>query len=443
MLTMLPRILSPVRAVSQRLIRSSTVTLHPRVQRVALQSSASLWIQGAKAFTTTSSVANGVSRGSAAVNDNKVQVKWDDGKSSRFHHFWLRDHCHCPECYHTVTKQRLFNTFQIPRDIQPKSIESTSTGIDIVWTDNHKSHYDHEWLRAHSYDPKILNPFKPEGDAKIPWDISIRDNLPRVEYGEVMETDKGLAKWLNNIHVYGFSMVNNVPVSTEATEKLAQRIAFIRETHYGGFWDFTSDLGHGDTAYTDIALGAHTDNTYFTDPCGLQMFHMLYHDGEGGDNLLVDGLHCAQVLKEKHPESYQTLSTLSVGAHCAGDKGTHIVPTPRRNPILKHDPFTGELAQIRFNNDDRSTVDHLSPKQVEQLYDALFDWNAILTDKKHELWTKFEPGTVIIFDNWRVLHGRSSFTGKRRMCGAYINWDDYRSRWRTLNLSEKQLALNI
>ena len=31
----------------------------------------------------------------------------------------------------------------------------------------------------------------------------------------------------------------------------------------GRFWDFTSDLAKGDTAYTTLALGAHTDNTYF------------------------------------------------------------------------------------------------------------------------------------------------------------------------------------
>jgi len=31
----------------------------------------------------------------------------------------------------------------------------------------------------------------------------------------------------------------------------------------GKFWDFTSDLAKGDTAYTTLALGAHTDNTYF------------------------------------------------------------------------------------------------------------------------------------------------------------------------------------
>lgn len=31
----------------------------------------------------------------------------------------------------------------------------------------------------------------------------------------------------------------------------------------GRFWEFTSDLAKGDTAYTTLALGAHTDNTYF------------------------------------------------------------------------------------------------------------------------------------------------------------------------------------
>ena len=31
----------------------------------------------------------------------------------------------------------------------------------------------------------------------------------------------------------------------------------------GKLWEFTADLAKGDTAYTNIALGAHTDNTYF------------------------------------------------------------------------------------------------------------------------------------------------------------------------------------
>ena len=41
----------------------------------------------------------------------------------------------------------------------------------------------------------------------------------------------------------------------------------------GKFWDFTSDLAKGDTAYTTLALGAHTDNTYFVSYFYLYALH--------------------------------------------------------------------------------------------------------------------------------------------------------------------------
>ena len=36
-------------------------------------------------------------------------------------------------------------------------------------------------------------------------------------------------------------------------------------------------------------------------------------------------------------------------------------------------------------------------------------------------------------DNHRVLHGRSAFDGRRRMCGAYIGVDEYRSKLAVLS----------
>lgn len=65
--------------------------------------------------------------------------------------------------------------------------------------------------------------------------------------------------------LYGFCLVEGIPPTPEATEALVRRIAFIRETHYGGFWDFTADLSHGDLAYSDLPLLAHTDTTYFSE----------------------------------------------------------------------------------------------------------------------------------------------------------------------------------
>ena len=55
-----------------------------------------------------------------------------------------------------------------------------------------------------------------------------------------------------------------------------------------------------------------------------------------------------------------------------------------------------------------------------------------------ELNYQLTKGTVVLFDNFRVLHGRSSFTGKRRMVGCYLNHDDFRSRAVTLLADRNQ-----
>lgn len=47
--------------------------------------------------------------------------------------------------------------------------------------------------------------------------------------------------------------------------------------------------------------------------------------------------------------------------------------------------------------------------------------------------------TFAVFDNWRVLHGRAAFTGKRRMCGGYINRDDWVSKFRQTNMTSQEI----
>lgn len=41
---------------------------------------------------------------------------------------------------------------------------------------------------------------------------------------------------------------------------------------------------------------------------------------------------------------------------------------------------------------------------------------------------------VIFIDNWRVLHGRESFTGLRQLCGCYLTRDDILSAARCFGL---------
>lgn len=364
-------------------------------------------------------------------SERKINIPWEqDGKTSSYHHIWLRDHCRSHECFHDITKQRLLDTSTIPRDIAPVKFTAEDEGLRIVWSeDGHESFYPYDWLHRHSYSPMLE---KPKEDSQSFWGCEILQSPPSVEYEDVMHSEQGLAIWLSQIHEFGFSFVNNTPATPEATKALLERIAFIRETHYGGFYDFCPDLKHGDTAYTNLALKAHTDTTYFSDPAGLQMFHILSFDGTGGESLLVDGFKAAKTLRNENQKAYNTLSRVRVPTHSAGDIDKCIRPSIGNHafPIINHDPASGLLYQVRYNNDDRSTMSTWhDDAEVEDFYDALRAWNQIISRKEEEFWFALKPGTALIFDNWRVLHGRNAFTGTtRRMCGGYINRDDYLSR---------------
>ncbi|KAF2633629.1 Trimethyllysine dioxygenase [Macroventuria anomochaeta] len=361
------------------------------------------------------------------VENNKIVV---GGKA--IPNIWLRDNCQCSSCMHESTKQRLQDTFAIPKDLSLNSASITKKEkvhervVDIEWSDGHKSKYSQPFL-ANAITSFERRSVVRQGlmNSKL-WDSSIASHPPTGTFHDA--TDNSIGPILQKIRKYGFCYVDKTPFDTpQATEGLLHRIAFIRETHYGGFYDFTADLASQDTAYTNIALEAHTDNTYFSDPAGLQAFHLLSHtEGTGGASLLVDGFKVADELFQQDKEAYRILSTVNVHAHASGNEGISIQPY-RGFPVLEHDPTTGDLLRVRWNSSDRASIE-LPIELVETWYDAARKFDALLKKKENEYWEQLVPGRVLIFDNWRVLHGRSSFTGKRRICGGYINRDDWMSR---------------
>lgn len=272
------------------------------------------------------------------------------------------------------------------------------------------------------------------------WQADISNSPPSVSYSTV-DKQPGMASLLTQIRTHGFCFIKDIPVTPEATETLLKSIGPIRETHYGGFYDFTSDLSLKDTAYTSEALEPHTDNTYFTEPAGLQALHMLSHtDGTGGESSLVDGFGAATQLYVEDREAYKILAETGVYAHASGNEGISIQPSHAFS-TLSHDPEGGYLTQVRWNNADRAGI-AVDFKDMERWYDAAAKFDALLNDAKNVYWFRLEPGTMVIFDNWRVLHGRAAFTGKRRMCGGYIPRDDFISKYRSVALSKEDVAFS-
>ncbi|KAK4227111.1 putative Trimethyllysine dioxygenase [Podospora fimiseda] len=380
-----------------------------------------------------------------------IAFKVQDDRPRKFLEWiWLRDNCRCASCVNQDTMQRNFNTFDIPADIHATETFLEDAGVRIKWSDGHESFYHWNWLMTYLARDWQFNPTL-KGEREM-FGASIANDPPQVTYSSVMASDKGgVAELTAKIAKYGFVFVTETPYEDPAdTKRLLERIAFIRETHYGGFYDFTPDLAMADTAYTNLALPAHTDTTYFSDPAGLQAFHLLSHTpapgadsvkgAEGGKSLLVDGFHAAQTLKRENPEAYKILSTKNVRWHASGNEGISIGPY-RRFPVIE--TVEGSLFRIRWNNDDRGVLPLGPAGEVVKWYNAARKWDEILRRKDMECWIQLEPGKVLIFDNWRVLHGRSAFEGVRRICGAYINHDDFISRWKNTNFPKEHVLQSV
>lgn len=163
----------------------------------------------------------------------------------------------------------------------------------------------------------------------------------------------------------------------------------------GAFWDFTSDLTFKDSAYTAEALDAHTDNTYFTDPARLQLFHLLEHtEGEGGETLLVDGFFAAHCMLRENPQNIEALTDHAHPWHSSGNENVSIQPYTYF-PVLERDPVNARLLRIRWNNYDRAAKVDWTPHMAMSWYRAARHWDAIIQRSNIQKWLQLEPGTAL------------------------------------------------
>jgi trimethyllysine dioxygenase len=160
------------------------------------------------------------------------------------------------------------------------------------------------------------------------------------------------------------------------------------------------------------------------------MFHCLAADCTGGDNILMDGFRMAEIIREQHPEDWEVLTTIGIpGQYIDHERGIHLMA---RRPLLRLDDL-GRLVQVSYNNHDRAPF-ALPAGRREAFYRALGTFARLCLDESLRYYRRLLPGTVVLVDNWRVLHARTAYTGYRRLAGVYLNKEDVESRLRVLRL---------
>eukprot|EP01063_Lacrimia_lanifica_P040163 TRINITY_DN9013_c0_g1_i1.p1 TRINITY_DN9013_c0_g1~~TRINITY_DN9013_c0_g1_i1.p1 ORF type:complete len:434 (+),score=110.34 TRINITY_DN9013_c0_g1_i1:83-1384(+) len=396
---------------------------------------------------------------SVAVEADHVQV---DGIPGVLTSTFLHDNR--PEWFCEQSRQRVSAAYGQEKDaLRPaiKAAEVVNGQLCVEWAVQHpakpdapQSRFDVTWLEAiaaapdgqagiaeaRSAEPMAFEP------GVVPWSLesyASKDgvvelsDLPGVDYTAAMTTDEGCLAWLETLHTYGFGILRDGPNTKDEfdVELVAKKTAnYVRESVYGGVWEFgvseplaEDAWDHADTAYGTDKLPLHTDGCYSYDPPGLQMLHCVEYQAIGGLSVLADGAHVLKQLQAADPEAFHTLTQHAFDfSYFDKDNGHYLRNT---TPPIVLDPFTKRFKQIRLNDCDRDPFHPTTPAAVYEAWNALqYHANTATASVKFLL----QPGQILVFDNWRCLHARSSFRGKRILKGCYMNREDFASRLRLL-----------
>ena len=352
-----------------------------------------------------------------SLTNDGLNIEFQNGAKDCFPYIWLRDHCKDIENWDERSNQRkLFTALVDPNiKIEETKIIEDNKKIEVKWPDMNKSiHYSGDFLYKNSLENISSN----SGEAL--WDKqSINKAELEIKFDE-LEKNEGFKNLLQTIKTYGFSIINNCPTEMKTVEDIANKIGYVRNSIFGDLWSFESNTEIADSAYTQEELRPHTDGTYNHDAPGLQLLLCCEYEAEGGESIMVDGFKIAKILRENHGTSYNILSEIDIPGRYFGD-GVELIA---KRPVFKF--RNKKLIQVSFNNYDRGDF-RLPNNKINDFYAAIRAFDKLANAKEMQWRQILKPGQLLIFNNWRVLHGRSEFNGKRKMSGCYINKEDFES----------------
>lgn len=130
------------------------------------------------------------------------------------------------------------------------------------------------------------------------------------------------------------------------------------------------------------------------------------------------------MLRTKHPDSFERLANRwQLPSEYIEEGRKHVA----LGPVIKLNPLTGVIEQLRFNMNDLAVFDTIPMEDMQLFYTDMHRMAAEVQDQKNEWSFQLQPGTVWIFDNWRVMHGRNEYSGKRVMTGCYVARTEFTS----------------
>ena len=355
-------------------------------------------------------------------NSSYLKVLWSDGEESKFNYMWLRDNC--PSAHDKDSRHRMFNILNISTEINPKKFNVTNDGdLQIEWSEgNHISLYNRKWLRENCYtiknNKKYVSPYEL-------WDSSLEKNLDSViiDHNVIMETEKGLIKWLELLHYKGIAIIRGAPTEDKSALPVLNKISHTRETFFKTPFEVINIPKPNNSAYTSHALRNHMDLPWFENPPGYQFLHCLINSAKGGDSSAVDAFAVADFLRKEEKDVFEILVNIPLKFRDKDYTQEAIRSVYGTAISLTKD---GDYNDVRYSIATLDTLD-CHPDLMEKVYKAHHRFGNLLHDKKFQINFRLQPGDIFCFNNRRLLHGRTEFdpnSGNRHLQGYYMDRDE-------------------
>ncbi len=349
---------------------------------------------------------------SVEVHDGYLRLV-EAGHHADFHLRWLRhnnDHDR-----HPITGERTLDSAELPDELAVVSAGLVDGVLRVRWRDDDRvSRYPLEWLRRHAYaTDRIAAPRPPSqvtaleiAGARAPAAIA-PDLLARLAlHGAAVvrrehpspeaETEAESEVWIAALAAHGLQIVG---------------------THFGRIEDLRTDNTTNENTdqlgYTDSAIDLHTDQPFLEAPPRYQLLQGIRDADKGGNTVLADGEAAFRYLQSLDRDAADLLTSTRISFHRKQKNFEREVISPivsirDGRVFVRSSYFTEAPYQIAFD-------------RMAAWYRAHDQFVRILRDPQNHYAFRIRPGDVLVYDNHRMLHGRTAFSGARWIRGVYFN----------------------
>lgn len=375
---------------------------------------------------------------SATVEGKLLRVDWADGHRSEFHALWLRHQCYCDSCGTPVNALRNLRLHHLPEDLQPRLHSLTAGAIELDWAnDGHRSVYAAPWLRDHCYSASERAQRKHRPSL---WDSGIRDDCPSADLVECEQSPGARLVMLESLRDYGFCLIRNAPQDAAEASRLINLVGPQRQSHYGTY-NLSNKGAVDNVGDVTTALDPHCDETYRLSTIGITVFQVLRPSRSGGHSTLVDGFEAVRRLRAESPGDFDLLTRLPITAtrrDTAYNSGGQTKWYAATMPVIRVD-YDGDVCGLRCNERQIMPLE-VAADLVEPAYRALKHLFRILYDPELCLTFALKAGEGLLFNNQRVLHGRTAYAAEnppRSVLTSSVDLEEFHSSLRLLSESER------